>query len=93
MPFAAVTNVSPEGRDPALGAKLVREVLIPRLKGLEGFRAARFVRSLDGKSGIGAVTFETEANARAGLDAMTSERPAEAPPVESTAIYEVVVEA
>jgi hypothetical protein len=37
------------------------------------------------------VTFETEDNAKAGLDAMM-DRPAEAPPIESTAIYEVVAE-
>jgi hypothetical protein len=91
MPFAAVTNVSLEGQDQDLGVKLLNEMLVPRLKGLTGFRAARFVRSLDGKTGIGAVIFETEDNAKAGLDVMM-DRPAEAPPVESTAIYEVVVE-
>jgi hypothetical protein len=47
---------------------------------------------LDGKTGVGAVIFDTEANATAGLDTMTTSRPPEAPPVESTAIYEVVVE-
>lgn len=92
MPFAAVTNVSLEGRDPAAGEQLLREVLVPRLKAQPGFRAARFLRSLDGKTGVGAVIFDTEANAKGGLDAMTSNRPAEAPPVESTALYEVVVE-
>jgi hypothetical protein len=38
------------------------------------------------------VVFDTEGNAKAGLDALTTNRPAEAPPVESTAIYEVIVE-
>jgi hypothetical protein len=38
------------------------------------------------------VIFETEADAKAGLDAMTNDRPAEAPPVESTAIYEMFIE-
>jgi hypothetical protein len=92
MPFAAVTYVNLEGRDQAQGEKLLREVLIPRLKGQSGFRTARFLRSLDGKTGVGAVMFETEANAKAGLDAMTTDRPAEAPPVESTAVYEVIME-
>ena len=92
MPFVAVTNVKLEGRDPAEGEKLLREVLVPRLKGQPGFRNARFSRSLDGKTGVGAVMFDTEANAKAGLDAMTTDRPAEAPPVESSGIYELVVE-
>jgi hypothetical protein len=92
MPFAAVTNVSLQGQDPALGEKMLREQLIPMLKGLQGFRTARFLRSQDGKAGVGAVVFDTEGNAKAGLDAMTTNRPAEAPRVESTAIYEVIVE-
>jgi hypothetical protein len=92
MPFAAVTNVRLEGTDPAMGEKLLREMLIPRLKALQGFRTARFLRSQDGKTGVGAVIFETEANAKAGLDAMTTDRPAEAPSVESSAIYEMIVE-
>jgi hypothetical protein len=92
MPFAAVTNVKLEGRDAAAGEKLLREVLAPRLQAQPGFRTAQFLRSQDGKSGVGTVLFDTEANAKAGLDAMTTDRPAEAPPVESTAIYEVVLE-
>jgi hypothetical protein len=92
MPFAAVTNVSLEGQDPGLGEKMLREQLVPRLQGLEGFRTARFLRSQDGKAGVGAVLFDTEGNAKAGLDAMTINRPSEAPPIESTAIYEVIVE-
>ena len=92
MAHAAVTYVSLEGRDPAAGQKLLEEGLIPMIKTLPGFRAARFLRSLDGKSGVGAVIFDTEANAKAGLEAMTTNRPPEAPPVESTALYEVVAE-
>jgi len=93
MPFAAVTYVRLEGRDRAEGEKLLREALIPMLKAQPGFRAARFLRSQDGNTGVGAVTFDTEGNAKAGLDAMTTNRPPEAPPIESTAIYEVIVEA
>jgi hypothetical protein len=92
MAFAAVTYVKLEGRDRAQGEKLLREVMIPRIQALPGFQAARFLRSMDGTSGVGAVIFDTESNAQAALDAMTSNRPAEAPPVESTALYEVVVE-
>jgi hypothetical protein len=92
MPFAAVTTVNLEGSDRAGAEKLLREVLIPRLKAQPGFRTARFLRSLDGTRGVGAVIFETEANAMDGLDAMITDRPAEAPPVESTSFYEVIVE-
>jgi hypothetical protein len=92
MPFAAVTYVSLEGRDPALAEKMLSEVLIPRLKGLSGFRGARFMRSQDRKTGIGSVIFDTESNAKAGLEAMTTNRPAEAPPIESSATYEVFME-
>jgi hypothetical protein len=93
MPFAAVTYVDLEGRDPAAGQQLLEERLIPMLKGLSGFRTARFLRSLDGKEGVGAVIFDSEDDAKAGLDAMINNRPAEAPPVKSTAMYEVIVEA
>lgn len=92
MAHAAVTYVSLEGRDPAASQKLLEEGLIPMLKGLPGFRAARFLRSLDGKTGVGAIIFDSEADAKAGLDAMAANRSSEAPPVTSTALYEVVVE-
>ena len=92
MPFVAVTTVNLEGRDRAGAEKLLGEVLIPRLKAQPGFRSARFLASLDGKTGVGAATFDTEANAKAGLDAMRTDRPAEAPPVVGTTIYEVVAE-
>jgi hypothetical protein len=92
MPFAAVTFVNLQGRDTAAGVSLLNDVLIPRIKALPGFQAARFLRSVDGSSGVGSVIFDTESNARDGLDAMTAARPAEAPPVESTGIYEIVAE-
>jgi hypothetical protein len=93
MSYAAVTIVKLEGRGAAEGVKMLNEVLLPRLKALPGFQTARFLRSLDGTTGVGAVTFDTEGNAKAALDVMTTDRPAEAPPVESTAMYEVVLEA
>jgi hypothetical protein len=92
MPFVAVTNVRLESRDAAEAQKFLSEVLVPILKAQPGFQKARFLRSQDGKTGTGAVTFDTESNARASLDRMESERPPDAPPVESSAIYEVVLE-
>jgi hypothetical protein len=92
MPFAAVTIVNLQDRDVTEAEKYLREAIVPRIKALPGFQSARFLRSLDGLSGVGAVVFDTESNARAGVDTMATGRPAEAPPVESTAIYEVVLE-
>jgi hypothetical protein len=92
MPFAAVTNVKLQGRDAAEGEKFLREVMIPRIKAMPGFQTARFLRSLDGTAGVGSVIFDTESHARAALDDMSKSRPDEAPPVESTAIYELIVE-
>ena len=50
------------------------------------------MRSLDGKTGVGTVVFDTESNARAALDGIVAQRPAELPPVQDSAVYEVVLE-
>jgi hypothetical protein len=92
MPFAAVTNVELEGLDLAEAQKVLRDILVPRLKSLPGFQTARFLQALDGKTGVGAVIFDTEANATAALETMITQRPAQAPPVESSGVYEVVLE-
>jgi hypothetical protein len=92
MPFSAVTNVTLGGRDRADADKFLQDVIIPRVKELPGFQTARFLRSTDGATGVGAVMFDTESHARAGLDALMKDRPADAPKVESTAIYELIVE-
>jgi hypothetical protein len=92
MLFAAVTQVNLEGADPAVAGRVLNDWLVPMVKGLGGFRAARFVRSVDGKTGIGTVVFDTQANAEAALDAMLNNRPPEAPPAVSSGVYEVMVE-
>lgn len=56
------------------------------------FKTAPFLRSLDGNPGLGAVMFDTEADAKAGLESMRANRSFEAPPIESTTIYELIVE-
>jgi hypothetical protein len=90
MAFAAVTYVNLEGRDPAQAEKLLRDEVIPMTKSLPGFQAARFLRSTDGKTGVGAVIFDSEAHAKQSLEA--PERPGEAPPIQSTELYEVLAE-
>jgi hypothetical protein len=92
MTFAAVTYVDLEGRDPAQGLRLLNEALVPRMKAMAGFQSARFMRSQDGQTGIGTVICDSSGHAQECLEAMTAERPAEAPPVTSAAIYEVVLE-
>jgi hypothetical protein len=93
MTFAAVTYVNLEGRDTTQALRLLNETLVPRVKGMPGFLSARFLRSPDGKTGIGSVICDSSGHAQQCLDTMSAERPAEAPPVTSAAIYEVVLEA
>jgi hypothetical protein len=92
MTFAAVTYVDLEGRDPAQGLQLLNDMLVPRLKAMPGFQSARFLRSEDGKTGIGSAICDSQGHARECLSAMTAERPADAPVVTSSAVYEVVLE-
>jgi len=92
MTFAAVTYVDLEGFDAPQGLELLNDMLVPRLKVMPGFQSARFLRSQDGKTGIGAAICDNQAHAEGCLSAMTAERPAGAPMVTSSAIYEVVLE-
>jgi hypothetical protein len=92
MAWAVVTYVNLEGRDQADSMRMLNDMLVPRLKSVAGFQSARFLRSKDEKTGVGAVIVDTESHATACLDVMTSERPADAPPVTSSGIYEVFLE-
>lgn len=92
MTFAAVTYVDLEGRDPAQGLQLLNDMLVPRLKAVPGFQSARFLRSQDEKTGIGSAICDSQRHAEECLSAMTVERPAGAPMVTSSGIYEVVLE-
>jgi hypothetical protein len=93
MSYVAAMNVQLQDDVPqAERERMLRELILPRLRALPGFRNARFLRSLDGTTGLAAVMFDTEGNAKAGLDAMTTDRPPGAPPIVATALYEVVLE-
>jgi hypothetical protein len=92
MTFAAVTYVDLEGRDPAEGLHLLNDMLVPRLKAMPGFQSARFLRSADGNTGVGSAICDSQGHAQECLRAMTTERPAGAPDVTSSAIYEIVLE-
>lgn len=92
MTFAAVTYVDLEGLDAAQGLQMLNDMLVPRLKAMPGFLSARFLRSQDGMTGAGAAICDTQSHAQDCLNAMTTERPAGAPVVTSSALYEVVLE-
>ena len=93
MSYVAATTVQLQDDIPqAERERMLREVLLPRLRALPGFRNARFLQSSDGATGLAAVMFDTEGDAKAGLDAMTTDRPPGAPPIVATAIYKVVLE-
>jgi heme-degrading monooxygenase HmoA len=91
MSFASVVHVQLAG-DLAGGEKMLREQLIPRIKGQPGFQSARFFRTPDGTTGMGVAVFDTEEHAKAGRDTMVNNRPPEAPQVTSSAVYEIFVE-
>jgi len=92
MTFAAVTYVDLEGFDYAQGLQILNDMLVPRLKGVPGFQSARFLRSQDGKTGIGTAICDSQSHAQECLSAMTAERPAGAPMVTNSAIFEVALE-
>jgi len=92
MTFAAVTYVDLEGFDAAQGLEMLNDMLLPRLKAVPGFQSARFLRSQDGRMGIGTAICDSQRHAQECLSAMTAERPAGAPMVTSSAVYEVVLE-
>ena len=93
MPFASVVQVELSGAEgAAVGEKMLREQLIPRLQTQTGFQSARFFRASEGAAGLGIAVFDTEEHAKAGQDAMVTDRPPEAPPVTSSAVYELFLE-
>ena len=92
MPFASVVHVQLTGAGASAGEQMLREQLIPMLKTQSGFQSARFFRKPDGTTGMGVAVFDTEEHAKTGQDAMVNKRPPEAPPVTSSAVYEMFIE-
>jgi hypothetical protein len=95
MPYAFIAHVQfAAGSDPAAGQKVLESDIVPLVKSQAGFRSGTWFRNVDGTTGIGAAVFDTEANAKAAGEAIRSQaRPAEAPTITSTGVYEVVAEA
>jgi hypothetical protein len=86
---ALVTQVSLEGRDPSEGEKALKDQVIPTVKELPGFERGVWLRSADGSTGMGVVVFDSEEHAKAAEARMGTVRPADAPPIVSTAVYTV----
>jgi hypothetical protein len=95
VPYAFVAQVEfREGSAPELGQKILESEVIPLVKSQAGFEKGMWFRNVDGKTGIGVAVFDSEANARAAGEAIRAQaRPAEAPTIATTGVYEVVAEA
>jgi hypothetical protein len=89
MAHALVSHVNLEGRKPEDLERLLNEQVIPRVKQLPGFQRGVWLRSEDGSKGMGIVVFDSEANATSARDGLDGVRPADAPPITSTAIHDV----
>ena len=51
------------------------------------------MRAADGSTGLGIVVLDTEANAKQAAQDIASRRPADAPPIIDSGVYEVMAEA
>ena len=71
-------KVDPGREDEA--RKLLEELVVPRAKGLAGFKGGHWARVLGGDVGYSLLLFDTEANARAAADQVAQGPPPGAPP-------------
>lgn len=91
MPYAIITEVEFTSDDVDASRGLLHEGLIPVAKSLPGFQSGVWTRA--GRKGIGTIVFDTEDNAKAGQASLEANRPAEAPKITQTGIYEVMGQA
>lgn len=91
MPYALITEVEFTDDDLDASRRLLNEGLIPVAKSLPGFQSGVWTRA--GRKGIGTIIFDTEANAEAGQATLNDSRPAEAPQITQSGIYEVMGQA
>lgn len=78
--YATVGRVKVDAGREDEARKLLEEVVIPRAKGLAGFKGGHWARVLDGDVGYSLLLFDTEANARAAADQIAQGPPPGAPP-------------
>jgi hypothetical protein len=89
--YAIITEVEFSNDDLDVSRRLLSDGLIPAAKSLPGFQSGLWTRA--GRKGIGTIVFDTEDNAVAGQAALDANRPAEAPKITQSGIYEVMGQA
>ncbi len=91
MPHAFIAEVEFSDDDLDASRRLLNEGLIPVAKSLPGFQSGLWTRA--GREGIGTIIFDTEDNATAGQATLDANRPADAPKITQSGIYEVMAQA
>jgi hypothetical protein len=91
MSYAFIAEVEFADDDVDASRRMLIEGLIPVAKSLPGFQSGVWTRS--GRKGIGTIIFDTEDNASAGQAALKENRPADAPKIAQSGIYEVMGQA
>ena len=91
MPYAFISEVEFADDDMDASRRLLNDGLMPVAKSLPGFQSGVWVRA--GRKGIGTIIFDTEDNASAGQATLNEKRPAEAPKITQSGIYEVMGQA
>ena len=91
MPYAFIAEVEFADDEVDASRRFLNEGLIPVAKSLPGFQSGVWTRA--GRKGIGTIIFDTEENANAGRATLQENRPAEAPKLVQTGIYEVMGQA
>jgi len=83
-----------EGREDE-ARTLLREVVVPTAKQLDGFAGGTWLRALQGGAGRSVLLFESEDAARAAVDQIRAQGPPQGAPVtmESVEAYEVLAQA
>ena len=91
MPYAFIAHVEFGDDDTDASRKMLTEGLIPAAKAQPGFQSGVWCRS--GRKGVGTIVFDTEENATNGMAAIVAGRPADAPNVVDSGIFEVMAQA
>jgi hypothetical protein len=90
-----IVQVRVDGDREEQARSVLREVVVPSAKALDGFVGGTWLRALEGEGGRGVLLFESEEAARAAAEHIRSEGPPPAAPVtmESVDVYEVMAQA
>jgi hypothetical protein len=89
MAHAVVMKVNLVG-DPAEGAKMLDEVVVPQAKAQPGFQRGTWMHN-EAMTGTGIVVFDTEEHANAAIEAL--QPPPGGPTVINCAVFEIAREA